>query len=793
MNNGIITLHVSAKREDQFNTKYENEVQIRSAPSLEKALQYDNMTSKMRDNKRDTNNFIETDCIMIDIDNTHSNDPEEWLTSDAIEELLPVNYYIVQSRNYMKQKVNSKGVILEAREKWHIYLPLNETIKAITDYERIINNIICLCPYIDVGAIDSARFFYGIKQPKVKAVSNGVFIDDYIKELIKSNSFNSIKEERVNSFINKYTDKSDEDLKKWINKIKYAAGIQQQASISDINILTNNIDAEEVPDAVKYIEQYKRHEWLKKWAKDHNINLGKLYIYDKPDRKHVISICVKCPWCANHTTKDSETDSNIQIDADGKLNYICRHNHCIGKGWKAYRNYYDPEEQREKINNQICNETKQLTPEEELDAFIDLIQTNRYEPVPTGIHDIDQALKGGFIRQQEVFISAAPGMGKTVLCQQIAEQFARKNNEVVYYNLEMSKEQMIARSLSRRCDADLSALDILQGYKLTAEELEAVKDAKELYRYQVGNNLLYNPQYYNTETNKYENCNAVVDKIVLSMEQIAEKAKKEERRTPIYFIDYLHLLRTEEREDSAEMIKRAVQSFKDIAVKYNTIVFVISANNRTANKSGKASMDSGRDTSAIEYSGDILLSLNYKASDSVDSDLTAESITRNIQSCRDNGKEIPQEYKLDILRITKSRYTEPYKSVVLEFDGKHSRFNQVLLNSKQTRSNKSNTSASKLYAPNKNIKNARKNREKKREDYIKAINDLKESEGKVTVYALADYLGTSVKTVKGNLNDLLPGMVTFDGKEQTVKNQVIDLILDEEMQEADIPLAFETE
>ena len=52
---------------------------------------------------------------------------------------------------------------------------------------------------------------------------------------------------------------------------------------------------------------------------------------------------------------------------------------------------------------------------------------------------------------------------------------------------------------------------------------------------------------------------------------------------------------------------------KGYAIQYDTFVFAISANNRAANTSGIVSLDSGRDTSAIEYSADIQLSLNYAA------------------------------------------------------------------------------------------------------------------------------------------------------------------------------------
>lgn len=421
--------------------------------------------------------------------------------------------------------------------------------------------------------------------------------------------------------------------------------------------------------------------------------------------------------------------------------------------------------------------TLRLTPSEEYDAFFDLIQTQKYEPIPTGLTDLDKALGGGFIRQQEVFISAAPGMGKTVLCQQIAEQFAKRGYAVAYYNLEMSKEQMIARSISRRCDEDLSALEILQGYKLTPEQLEAVRRARDLCKEQLGNNLLYNPKYKDSNTGKYMDCKAVLDNIVESMRQLAEVNKKHELAAPIYFVDYLHLLRSEQKEDNTEMLKRAVQLFKDIAIKYNTIVFVISANNRSANSSGKSSQDSARDTSAIEYSGDVMLSLNYQISESEEG-TTAKEVIEKIKEFRVKGQELPRAYRLDILRIVKSRYTQPYGAVTLEFDGKHSKFKQVQADSKDTRKKNKKDSDSDQETTNASILKARAKKEKNRSNYLEAYNSLM-IKGEVTINAMAEYLGVTTSTVKRNIAELLPGVFEIDGIKQDVDYSVISTVKQE--------------
>lgn len=416
-----------------------------------------------------------------------------------------------------------------------------------------------------------------------------------------------------------------------------------------------------------------------------------------------------------------------------------------------------------------------LTPEEEIDAFLDDILTDRYEPIPTGIKSIDDMLQGGLIRQEIVTLTAAPGMGKTTLCQQIAEAMAENGHKILYYNLEMSKEQMLARSFARIGAAGLTPLEILQAYKLTPEQLEEVKRAATRYKRIVKNSIEYNPMYFDTEIQQYAECDANLDHIILSMRQAAARAKKDSAPVPIVFIDYLHLLRSAKDEDAATLLKRAMELFKDFARRCNTLVFVIAANNRSANREGRAGMDTARDTSAIEYSGDIMLSLNYKLTDSAGGQ-TAQEVTEKIQEFREQGKKLPIEYRLYSLRVTKSRFTEANARTILEFDGAHSKFASYSKAQAAFKASRSEASTPALNEPEGargTVIKMRTKREHRRQDLVNAYNVLKDTKGGATTLKMADYLGVSQATVKRNVADLCPGMFELDGVTQEAKNYVV--------------------
>ena len=251
-------------------------------------------------------------------------------------------------------------------------------------------------------------------------------------------------------------------------------------------------------------------------------------------------------------------------------------------------------------------EIKFLNGAETLDAFFQDVKTESYKPLPTGIKDIDEALGGGFIRKTVVMVGAAPGMGKTALAQWIFENMAAAGNQILYINLEMSREQLIARSISRQVYKDTQRTydtnKILQGYKWTSQEESIIKDAAETYKRKVAGNIIYNPE--GTTNN--------ILRIMETLEAAALKAKKEGRPTPIICIDYLQMIETNNK-DATEGLKNCVYMLKEYARKNDTVIFVIVANNRASNEAGAAGLESGRDTSALEYAADVHLGLMYTA------------------------------------------------------------------------------------------------------------------------------------------------------------------------------------
>lgn len=302
-------------------------------------------------------------------------------------------------------------------------------------------------------------------------------------------------------------------------------------------------------------------------------------------------------------------------------------------------------------------ETPRKTSVESFDDFIAKIQTEAYRPIPTGMPAFDRLLRGGIPRQALVVLTAAPGVGKTTLAQQIFETSAAHGTDVVFMNLEMSREQLLARSLSRlihRQGGNISADDIMRGYKWTDAQRAFIEPAAARYREEIAPRMQYNP---NTGTS--------LTAIMAALNNAAADAKAAGKRAPVAILDYLHLITADGREEQQELIKRAVAALKRWAIEYDTFVFVISANNRTSNSSAKISLDSARDSSSIEYTADIQISLNYR-------DVHEGTVSPNNP---DEMERLQQENpRRMVCQVLKARMVEPGGKLYLNFDAANSEF-----------------------------------------------------------------------------------------------------------------------
>lgn len=148
-----LTLFVSKVTGDEKNCSYPYKVVVNNPDELKDAVRFDHVCAEYRNGYRRNSNFVVSDCAVMDCDNDASDDPEDWITPEAlIEELDDVPFAVTFSRHHMKSK-NGKP----PRPKFHVYFKISE-IRAPDAYKALKERIQQEYPFFDDNALDAGRF-----------------------------------------------------------------------------------------------------------------------------------------------------------------------------------------------------------------------------------------------------------------------------------------------------------------------------------------------------------------------------------------------------------------------------------------------------------------------------------------------------------------------------------------------------------------------------------------------------------------------------------------------------------
>lgn len=120
-----ITLYTAGCISNPKNCIYPDEVTVTSLDDFRKAVSHDHVFAKYKDNYRNINNFVKSNCIAMECDNDHSDNAVDWVTpKDVASTFADVPFYVSYSKNHNKDKGSRS-----ARPRFHVVFP----VKTITD------------------------------------------------------------------------------------------------------------------------------------------------------------------------------------------------------------------------------------------------------------------------------------------------------------------------------------------------------------------------------------------------------------------------------------------------------------------------------------------------------------------------------------------------------------------------------------------------------------------------------------------------------------------------------------
>ena len=253
------------------------------------------------------------------------------------------------------------------------------------------------------------------------------------------------------------------------------------------------------------------------------------------------------------------------------------------------------------------------------------------KPIPTGFEHFDEAIGGGLLPKFYV-IGAITSLGKTTFVLQMADYIAAHGGDVLIFSLEMSKEDIIARSISRityeiesqphgdtkRAKTELGIVMGSRYENYSAEECSLIATASDKYK-----------EYAAEHISIYEGKHTA-DRV----REIVERYISLTGKTPVVIVDYLQILQPAEsltRATVREQTDYNIDVFTSMRRELKTPVIGISAFNRQS-YTAVADSSSFKESGAIEYSGDaiITLELDYertdKGTDSTKTNKARESI-----------------------------------------------------------------------------------------------------------------------------------------------------------------------
>lgn len=213
------------------------------------------------------------------------------------------------------------------------------------------------------------------------------------------------------------------------------------------------------------------------------------------------------------------------------------------------------------------------------DFLKNIEESKRAAFIPTGFAPLDNLLDGGLYAGLYV-VGAISSLGKTTFCLQIADQIAQAGHDVLVFSLEMARNELIAKSVSRiTLIKDLEENGSTAHAKTTRGILTGTRYAdysqteRELIQRSIASYAEYAKNIYITEG---------IGNV--GVEEIREKVQKHIKLTgkaPVVLIDYLQIIAPADlRATDKQNTDKAVLELKRLSRDYSIPIIGISSFNR---------------------------------------------------------------------------------------------------------------------------------------------------------------------------------------------------------------------
>ena len=261
-----------------------------------------------------------------------------------------------------------------------------------------------------------------------------------------------------------------------------------------------------------------------------------------------------------------------------------------------------------KIEQEIQEENEKILTQNScyshLNSILNKFISNRNKKLlSTGYSKLDKALGGGLYNSLYV-VGGISGLGKTSVVLNIIENLAKEEQDVLFVSLEMSREELVAKSLSRFVRETVDKRFTPMDYPSQRDIQNGNFDIEAPY-FQEGliNYTEASKHIFIKEANFNYNTELIREDII--------KHKALRGKAPVVVVDYLQVLPClKDYGDDKKNIDFNITELKRISREYDTPVIVISSIGRQYYKK-PIDFEAFKSSGNIEFTADVVIGLQY--------------------------------------------------------------------------------------------------------------------------------------------------------------------------------------
>lgn len=271
----------------------------------------------------------------------------------------------------------------------------------------------------------------------------------------------------------------------------------------------------------------------------------------------------------------------------------------------------------------IINEDENEEREAYLQTSVDHYLTNFVEEIeaekdqsffPTGFCSFDQMIDGGFYKGLYI-VGAISSLGKTTFMLQCMDHIAESGNDVLIFSLEISKKELMAKSISRHTMIVSQREE--NGSTQYAKTTRGILTGSRYETYSVREREIIDMALidYGTYASRIFIHEGIGDIGVNKVREEIDKHIRYTGRRPVVLIDYVQILAPyNDRATDKQNTDKAVLELKRMSRDFGIPIIGISSFNRES-YTDPVTMAAFKESGAIEYTSDCLIALQYDGMD----------------------------------------------------------------------------------------------------------------------------------------------------------------------------------